>query len=485
MSEIIFTNVSKVYRNGDNTEKYALKNVNLSFNSGLTCIIGKSGSGKSTLLNMVGLMDFPTSGNVIIDRKDINKLSKKDKCSYRKNKCSYIFQHYHLLEEHSALFNVALPSLISGSTYRKVKKKAFDLLYKFGFDEEKANKKVKYLSGGEKERVAILRAVINDPSILLADEPTGALDIKNSQETMHILKEISKNRLVIMVTHNEELVKEYADRVIRISDGSIIEDITVNNIPKSINKGTKVALRNDEWTSKIVAENLKKRSLRNLVTTFSLVISIISTLLIIGFSTGSKESIDIECRKKLDLGVGTFSKETNSKIGGSALSLVKTTRPSLSDLNELKRNNEDFVFSYNYDALLSGYQFYIGEQDFNEIIYSPIYSFEKNYLNKELLYKGRLPRNTLDECLINDKCFNYLKDKIGFEPLDYSLQIKVTNEFNYYTGDILKPYITDYFIYEKTIKVVGVVKELNFLSSPKLYFPYAKFEEYVEGIFDA
>ena len=482
MSVIKFSKVSKVYKSSNGHEKYALRSVDLEIDYGFLCILGKSGSGKSTMLNMIGLLDFPTSGNVYINGKCTKEMSEKERNKYRCSTCGFIFQHYHLLEEQTALTNVMLPALIKGDSKAHSRKRAKKLLVDFGIDGANCNKKCSKYSGGEKERIAIARSIINEPEILLADEPTGALDSKNSESVMQILKNLSKNRVVVMVTHNNEIAEKYADRIVKIEDGNIQEIIEKSKIynDNKIKKQRHFLLK-DNWSNDIIISNLKKRFKRNLVSTISLIICITATLLIMGFSYGSGLSIEKETLKQFDLGTGSISKETSEKIDKSSLSLIKTSRPHENEVNELISLNPEFTFGLNYDALIANYNFYIGDESLNELIYTKIYSFDSESVNSDLLINGYMPRDTLNEAVINESAYKYLKNKFHYDPLNSYIDVKVINETIYYTGEETNPYITDLFVFEHKILIKGIVKELNFLSMPKVFYSYVALEEYMEN----
>ena len=191
MKLIEFKGVTRTYKNEDGEDVNALSSVSLSFpNKGLIAVLGKSGSGKSTIINLIAKLDEPTKGSILIDGEDIRRWKKKRIERYHNEEIGIVFQHYHLLEEHTVLYNVMLPALIKGEKENKAKKRATALLKEINFKESLFKSKCSNLSGGEKERVAIARALINDPSIVLADEPTGALDSTNSIAVMEILKKI-------------------------------------------------------------------------------------------------------------------------------------------------------------------------------------------------------------------------------------------------------------------------------------------------------
>lgn len=220
-------NVYKTYETDIAVE--ALKNINLEINEkGLVAIIGRSGSGKSTLLNILGALDNVSSGKILYDDVDISELNEKELLEFRNKKIGYIFQAFYLEPSLSVMTNISLPLIINGVNKKEREIIAKKYLKELGL-EGKDNQKASELSGGEKQRVCICRALINNPDIILADEPTGNLDYENGQNVMKILKEISLNKVVILVTHNLEDAKKYADRIITIFDGTIIEDIKNEN----------------------------------------------------------------------------------------------------------------------------------------------------------------------------------------------------------------------------------------------------------------
>lgn len=211
-----FKDVWKIYRMGD--EKInALAGINLNIKNGsFTSIMGPSGSGKSTLLHVGGILDMPTKGTLLMNGKDTSTLSGKEQATFRRNKIGFVFQRFNLMPQLSALENVLLPMI------KPDLEKAKELLDKMGL-EGKHNKRPSQLSGGEQQRVSIARALINDPSLILADEPTGELDTKNAEVIMGILQDLNKKEgvTIIIVTHNP-LAAEFTDEIIEMRDGNII-----------------------------------------------------------------------------------------------------------------------------------------------------------------------------------------------------------------------------------------------------------------------
>lgn len=483
MSFIEIRNVSKIYKSEDGHENYAMNHVSLSFpNKGLIAIVGKSGSGKSTIINMLSLIDKPSSGHIYINRENIHQWKKKRIEKYHNQDIGILFQHYHLLENHTVLFNIMLPALIAGEKEKKAKEKAIKLLESISFSKNLYNSACKNLSGGEKERVALLRAIINDPKILLCDEPTGALDSQNSEMVMEILKNISQERLVIIVSHNISLTNKYADRVITIKDGKIESDDakidlkSINHNAKKERKGT-----NKKWVNNITFDNFKRRITRNIISTITLIIGLVASLLIIGFSNGSTPSITKSSYAQLDYGLANISKQKSENIAGSKMSLVQQTRPTFEELNNYRFILNNYEIENNFSSLVPRYlSINVGEEKLTEFSYNPIYSFLDNYINKSILIEGYFPTtDNLFEVVVNKKAYEILKKKNIKNPFDITLDISVNKEFHYYTGNEQNPCINDIFSFQKNIHIVGVVEEMNFLSTPKIYYPYRALVDYL------
>ena len=207
-----------------NAKVVALKNVTISFRKAeFVSILGPSGCGKTTLLNLMGGLDHDFDGQLIIDGVKTKSFKDSDWDDYRNNRIGFVFQNYNLISHQNILFNVEIALTLSGVSKSLRKKKALEALEKVGLVGLE-NKLPHQLSGGQQQRVAIARALVNNPDIILADEPTGALDSENSIQVMEILKDISKDKLVIMVTHNPDLASKYATRIVSFNDGTIIND---------------------------------------------------------------------------------------------------------------------------------------------------------------------------------------------------------------------------------------------------------------------
>ena len=213
----------KVYNPGEN-EVRALDHVDLEIHKGeFVAIIGQSGSGKSTLMNMIGCLDVPTSGTYEMDGKNLQNLNDDNLAEIRNKYLGFVFQSYYLMPKMEAVDNVALPLLYADVPLKERRERAEEALKMVGL-EDRIHFLPNQMSGGQMQRVAIARALVNNPDILLADEPTGALDSETSIQVMELLKEVARDRLVVMVTHNPELAERYATRIVQLKDGVILSD---------------------------------------------------------------------------------------------------------------------------------------------------------------------------------------------------------------------------------------------------------------------
>ena len=288
--------ISKKYITGDLVQT-ALNEVSLNLrDSEFVAILGPSGSGKTTLLNIIGGLDRYDSGDLIINGISTKKYKDRDWDSYRNHTIGFVFQSYNLIPQQTVLSNVELALTISGISKAERKKRAIEALEKVGLGKQ-LHKKPNQMSGGQMQRVAIARALVNDPEILLADEPTGALDSETSIQGMDLLKEVAKDRLVVMVTHNPELAEEYANRIVKVKDGHIISDsnpyeIDIKNMapPKHENMGK--ASMSLLTALSLSFNNLKTKKGRTLLTAFAGSIGIIGIALILSLSNGVNTYID-------------------------------------------------------------------------------------------------------------------------------------------------------------------------------------------------
>ena len=474
-------NIKKTYERGGAA---ILDNINLSFNKNeFVSILGCSGAGKSTLLNIIGGLDEKTSGKLLINGKDIYKCDDLNLDYYRKNNVGFIFQNYNLIEHLTVYENVMLPLLLTNSKNKH--KRVLKMLDKTGLKGKK-NSKICDLSGGQKQRVAISRALINNPDIILADEPTGALDYKTGYEIMNLIKKSSKNKLVIMVTHNKVLAKKYSSRIIYLDKGRVISDTdplkkksTYLNIKfKSGNLSFKNALLYSIKTIKA-----KRKSF--LLTSVASSIGIILVALILSVSNNIKKEMDLyekNVLSSLPIMIPSIKTKTSEKVKPPKNKLYSYDYKEESKVNPI---NDDFIKYINkmktklscdikYDRNL---KFNVLTEDYNlldNIEFSEMPSIKyikKNYT----LLAGSYPKSKNELMLVADQKNRI--DKNILDALNFNGDVNVSDIFKkkmklIFNDDFYIKKDNVYFInkdYENAykvknnvaLKIVGIMKLTN------------------------
>lgn len=507
-------NIKKSYKTGEFVQ-HALKGVSLTFDRNeFVCILGASGSGKTTLLNIIGGLDRYDSGDLIINNMSTKKFNDNLWDAYRNNCVGFIFQSYNLIGHLSVLENVEMSLTLSG--VKNKKDKALSALDRVGLKDH-AYKKPNQLSGGQMQRVAIARAIVNDPEVILADEPTGALDTKTSKQIMELIKEISKEKLVIMVTHNPDLAKKYATRIIEVKDGEVISDSLPKEKYKDKNnieiKKTKMSLLT---ALKLSFNNIRTKKGRTFLTAFASSIGIIGISIILSLSNGFDKQVDIYQKNTLSNFPITISKSTMSMDEKQMEEMMGSMMPGEDDYPKDKViysfdiNSYDMLHTNNItkeyieyiekldDSLISGISF-TRATNLNLLVKNgeDVKSVSSNELNmgvipKELdkedfmmeafdLLDGEYPKDITDIVLVVDsknrvdtKILNALglrdKDKIDFKEV-LGKEIKLVFNNQYYTKymNMFIPNTNlDDVYYNKenlTLKIVGIVrnKEDNYL----------------------
>lgn len=318
-------NIKKIYEKSDEA---VLDDINLTFNRNeFVSILGCSGAGKSTLLNIIGGLDCKTSGKLLINGKDIYKYSDSNLDYYRKNSVGFIFQNYNLIEHLTVYENVMLPLLLTN--YKNKHKRVLKMLDKVGLKDKK-DSKICDLSGGQKQRVAISRALINNPDIILADEPTGALDYKTGYEIMNLIKKLSKNKLVIMVTHNKVLAKKYSSRIIYLDKGRVISDTNPSK-KKKIYFNMKYNGRNLSIKNALLysIKTIKAKRKSFLLTSLASSVGLILVALIISVSNGLKKEMNL------------YEKNVLSSVP----IIIPSVKTKISDKSKIPKNK---LYSYDY-----------------------------------------------------------------------------------------------------------------------------------------
>ena len=330
--------IHKQYKTGNLIQK-ALDGVSLNLRDNeFVAILGPSGSGKTTLLNIIGGLDRYDQGDLIINGISTKKYKDRDWDSYRNHTIGFVFQSYNLIPHQTVLANVELALTISGVSKAERKKRAQQALQQVGLGNQ-GHKKPNQMSGGQMQRVAIARALVNDPDILLADEPTGALDSETSVQVMELLKEVAKDRLVVMVTHNPELAKEYATRIVELKDGTIRSDthpyeIKENEIEKPRHENMGKSSMSFLTSLMLSFNNLKTKKARTILTSFAGSIGIIGIALILSLSNGVNEyihSIEEETLSQYPLQI--------QSTGIDMTSMIDKTNPD--EMNKENKQNDD------------------------------------------------------------------------------------------------------------------------------------------------
>jgi len=507
--------IKKSYTTGNFTQ-HALKGINLEFRENeFVAILGPSGSGKTTLLNIIGGLDRYDSGDLVINNKSTKQFSDVEWDAYRNNCIGFIFQSYNLINHISVLENVEMGMTLSGVSASKRKKKALQVLKKVGLKDH-AYKKPNQLSGGQMQRVAIARALANDPDIILADEPTGALDTNTSKQIMDLIEEIAKDKLVVMVTHNPELAKTYANRIVEFKDGALISDTNpVTQEEKQENSYNIKKTSMSFWTAlKLSFNNIKTKKGRTLLTAFASSIGIIGIALILSLSNGFDIEIDnfqastlssmpiIISEQAMDLDENQIkelqnemnvSKDSGAYPNTEKIYPLKSVQEVVTHTNILTKDYVDYIEKIN-SKYLSGLS-YTRLTSLNMLIktndgYKKIEanSFNVTSIPKTLnddiptvitdnydILKGKIPtnknelllyvdsKNRVDETFLQNLGVDTSKESISFEEImDLEIKVILNNDFykslgNYFT--INTDFETMYNSNDNvTLKIVGIVR---------------------------
>ena len=330
--------IKKTY-NAGGLKQNALNSVSIKFRkSEFVCILGPSGSGKTTLLNVLGGLDNYDDGDLIINGKSTKNFGCKDWDEYRNNVIGFIFQNYNLIGHISVLANVELSLKLSNVPKKERKKRALEVLEKVGLKNH-IYKKPNELSGGQMQRVAIARSLVNDPEIILADEPTGALDTKTSKDIMDLIKKVSDGKLVIMVTHNETLAKEYATRIINLEDGKITGDTNPYDEKEVEKKDYKFRKTKMSFKEALLLSlnNILTKKGRTLLTAFASSIGIIGIALILALSNGFDKKVN-----EYEKGIMSAMPIIISK---ESMNMDEETISNLKGENKTEYPSEEYVMS--------------------------------------------------------------------------------------------------------------------------------------------
>ncbi|MFP4286878.1 MAG: ATP-binding cassette domain-containing protein [Candidatus Izemoplasmataceae bacterium] len=430
---ITLKNITKTYHFGE-TSLHALNDINVTFKAGeVVFILGESGSGKSTLLNIISGLDTPTKGSIIIDGKSTKDFSSVDFAKFRNQHVGFVFQEYNLIEHLSVIENVMLPLLLQGETKQVAYKTAVEELKRIGL-ENHMDKKPLQLSGGQQQRVSIARSLVTKPSIIMADEPTGALDELLGEKIIAYLKSQSKDRVTIIVTHDETLADKYADRIIRIADGKIIDD---NNAIKSTQKEEAFTLKETRMRFgmllKFAKNNIFSRMARNIFTSSIVSIGFVAVLLLSFIVFGITTSLSDSIASLIPPDEYQVTSMDNSLIEESTLTMLE---------------DEAIVDSARYhivEPFLTTYDFNPGNDYYFTYQAIPL---DPYYFTRDAEFLGEMPEAE-DEVIINlsaalrllglsssdEESYAYIYERLAGRQIRIYESIPIIDEFGDYVGE--------------------------------------------------
>lgn len=454
---------------------FSLENISFCLpNKGLILLYGASGSGKSSILNLLAGLDKADKGSIKIFANAYKKNNRKHNLKIRNEYIGMIFQHYHLFEDESVKDNLQIASSFKLKE-KDANEKIDDLLKQFNLSHLEETI-CKDLSGGEKQRISFLRAIINEPSILLADEPTGALDDQNSQIIVSYLKKYSKDHLVVVVSHNLELFKNESDIIMHLKDGKI--EFEKNSALNEILSAKKLLIKkNEKWIKKFIKKYNKKYRRQNIISLCSASLGIFFSIIAIGISFSAENSL-------LDLSATSFnsdiffiSKKEYLSVDNSNVQISKSYRPHFEELEVVENNLKNITFDYDLSALFPSYI----EVRCDGVPHTTNLSITKTFLKEEnrFIFKSDYIEDSIDGCVVNEPFLNMIGIDVS-KVLDTRLNIDLENCVSIYSKDETNPKIEDYFIFQKTLKIYGVSKEFPLLNEPRIYLSYQAIKEYAK-----
>lgn len=446
-----------------------LNGVSFSFpSSGLVSIFGKSGCGKSSLLHILETLEKPNRGEVFYDGLSVYHQSASYRRNLRRKEFGIVFQHYDLLEDFDCLYNVTLPLLLLGYSKKKAEKEARKLFSTF-LMEPFLHKKVKNLSGGEKQRIALLRCFIKKPSVIFADEPTGALDPSNGLLVMKMLSSYSKKSLVLLVSHNKELVDAFSSIVIHLQEGKISDVEKKGGIPLKISEQKPSFPYKRTYLFALLRRNLRDDYKRNIFCFLSGILGFSSFLLSIGYLSSNGPSLNEEMRHSLEYNYAYLSRNESLSLGQGPLRLTKSFRPTLEQCHSLFQEEEVAI----YDDLSYFLPFSSAVSISSKNIAASVLPcfLDINKQSDGRLTGTYLPSFDLGVCYVNSAFLEVAPSLSLGEIIDVNSEIEVTH-FG----------VADKVSLSLNLKVVGIYKEFSFLNTPKVYYSYLALEKELSGI---
>lgn len=459
MSLIQLKNIGKWVPDGKK-KRWLFRHVNLNLPSkGFFAVSGPSGCGKSTFLSLLSGLSRPSEGKIKIGKSELTSFSSSQLSSYRQKVVGLVFQHYNLIDYLPALENIMLPGSFGGADPKKLNKKGKELLLEVGL-KDKEKQLAGSCSGGEKQRIAICRALINNPYVLLCDEPTGALDETSSENVMQILKRVSEKRLVVIVSHNQKLLDRYVDYQWRIGTPCPSFQEDKKNWSPAVSK--KKSRKN--WQVSFLKKNLKKHLGKNLICIATASLGLVAGLLSFGYFKGNDAAITKQARTAIDYRTFRLQEETKASVASSPLSIIETRRPTENECFDLLGDIQAEVrldFSY-FIPEASVFSFEGENQD--PVSLYPVFSFDDPLLWNEEESIG----DNIEICLVN-KAFAARYPNIG---LWDTIRVPYSCEVEDSEGK------REAFYGDFDFDIAKIIEDFPFMSSPKIYYSYSAFETY-------
>lgn len=455
---LVIENLSKSFSARYNAKNLVLSNISFSLpDNGLFFVLGKSGCGKSTLLNLIAGFEKPDEGTIKLDDIEITSFRNSEAEAYLRDNVGFIFQRYNLIEDLSLFENLEIALSIKNISDTSI---CDEYLKKYGLFEKK-KQKVSTLSGGEKQRLSLIRAIINSPKLILADEPTGALDLENSIKLMEELKEISKSALVICVTHSETLANTFGDGIIHIKNGEIVEYpvlvIGDNKVEKNENYRKK---KNEKYIRIMTRKNIRNNLKLDFINSISSAFSIIVLLMSLFFRQSVQNSHNDLIQTFTDADTFEISKESTESIDSSILALVKAERPKNEELVSFLQTDDVVIFD-NYDFFFGGEKNLTNRYGkFSDFIAKP-------FIEEDLDYS---------EVVVNNIFANKYKEKFGRDILNQDVVLNLTRPYTFYSSEFDENYN---LLYKDSIefKVVKIQDEFGFMNEAAFYYSPIYFNE--------
>jgi putative ABC transport system ATP-binding protein len=452
--------------------KWALRKVSLSLPSvGLIAISGPSGSGKSTLLNLLSSLEKPSEGSIFYNGEDIASFKASRREDYRLKECAFVYQHFNLMEELSARENVALPLLIRGRPKSEAFARADRLLGQYGLGGL-ASRKAAFLSGGEKQRVALLRSLIAEPKVLFADEPTGALDRENEKKVMAELAALAKVSLVLLVTHNERLIARYAEASLVLEEGRLVSNTVKDPGAKPAPAEAFKRGPNQGWRVTLLWRNYRRNGLKNLLALAAGTIGYGALLLSLGYVAGSAAALAKERTRSLLYTQARISERKTFEIEGSPLSLTQEGRPSEAEARDFLEGLPNLALEADYSYFFPSFSSYtLNGFPKEPVSFAPISALTLSDRSTAFPVEGDLPTGeTLDYCLVNGEFASQLQESPVGKTLQLSLSLSCSR-----SG------ATDVVELSYSFLVAAVVAEFPFLNSPRVYYSHQALKEYLRN----